>query len=98
LLVKVGCGHTIKHVNRLLGEISVFRNAEKRYAKICLESDIYSTKISYILNVYSTKFYCMQGRKEGGQGGTIPRAPNHNGGAESIRGRRKVTKMSQVIS
>ena len=28
---------------------------------------------------------CLQGRNEGGQGDTIPRAPNHYGGAESLR-------------
>jgi len=28
-----------------------------------------------------------QGRNEGGKGGTIPRAPIHYGGAESMRGR-----------
>ena len=31
-----------------------------------------------------------------GKGGTIPRAPNHYRGAKSLRGRRKVQKMSQV--
>jgi len=30
----------------------------------------------------------MQGRNEGGKGRTIPRAPIHYGGAESLRGRR----------
>jgi len=35
LLAKVGCWHAIKNVNRLLGEISAFRNVEKWYAKIC---------------------------------------------------------------
>jgi len=29
LLAKVDCWHAIKNVNRLLGEISVFRNADK---------------------------------------------------------------------
>jgi len=33
-LAKVDCWHVIKNVNRILGEISVFRNAEKWYAKI----------------------------------------------------------------
>jgi len=35
LLAKVGCWHATKNVNRLWGEISVFSNAEKWYAKIC---------------------------------------------------------------
>jgi len=35
LLAKVGCWHAIKNVNRLLGEISVFRNAEQWHTKIC---------------------------------------------------------------
>jgi len=46
-----------------------------------------------------------QGRNEGGNGGTIPRAPNHYGGAESLRGapndcglRQKVPTVSQVLS
>jgi len=29
--------------------------------------------------------YCGQGRNEGGNGGTISRAPNHYGGADSLR-------------
>ena len=41
---------------------------------------------------------CIQGRSEGGKGGTIPRAPNHYGGAEPLRGRRKVPAMSRVFS
>ena len=40
----------------LIGEISVFWNAEKWYAKIGWESDIYRIKIAYILHFYSTKF------------------------------------------
>jgi len=36
----------------------------------------------------------MRGNKEG----TIPRAPDHYGDAESLRGRRKVTTMLQVLS
>ena len=39
-----------------------------------------------------------QGRNDGGQGGTIPRAPNPYGGAEWLWGRRKVPTMSQVLS
>jgi len=35
LIAKVSCWHAIKNANRLLGDISVFRNAEKWYAKIC---------------------------------------------------------------
>ena len=35
LLVKIGSWLAIKNVNRLLGEISVFNNAEKWYAKLC---------------------------------------------------------------
>jgi len=34
-LAKEGCWHAIENVNSLLGEISVFRNAEKWYAKTC---------------------------------------------------------------
>jgi len=30
----------------------------------------------------------LQGRNEGGKGGTIPRAPIHYGGAETLQGRR----------
>jgi len=44
LLAKVGCWHTIKNVNRLLGEHLVFTNDETRYQNICQESDIYSVK------------------------------------------------------
>jgi len=32
------------------------------------------------------------------RGGTIPWAPNHYGGAKSLRGRRKVPTMSEVLS
>jgi len=39
-----------------------------------------------------------QGRNEGGKGVTISRAPNHYGGAERLRGRRKVPTISQVLS
>jgi len=38
-----------------------------------------------------------QGRNEGGKGDTIPRAPKYYGGAKSLRGCRKVPKMSQVL-
>jgi len=31
-------------------------------------------------------FRCIQGRNEGGRGGTSPQAPNHYGGAKSMRG------------
>jgi len=34
----------------------------------------------------------VQGRNERGKGGTIPRAPNHYGGAESLRGAPKRPK------
>jgi len=43
-------------------------------------------------------WWCSQGRNEGEQGDTIPRAPNHYGGAELLRGRRKARTMSQVLS
>jgi len=56
LLVKIGRWLAIKNVNRLLGEISVFGNAEKWYAKICWQNDIYIIKIAYIWHIYSTKF------------------------------------------
>jgi len=39
-----------------------------------------------------------RGVTRGGKGGTIPPTKNHYGGAESLRGRRKVTAMSQVLS
>jgi len=48
---------------------------------------------------------CSQGRKDGEEGGTIPRAPDHYGGAESLRGtpnvcwgRRKVPTISQLFA
>ena len=37
------------------------------------------------------------GRNEGRNRGTIPRAPNHYGGADWVRGRRKVPTMSNVL-
>jgi len=37
----------------------------------------------------------VQGRNEGG---TIPRAPNHSGGAESLWGALKIPAMSQTLS
>jgi len=40
----------------------------------------------------------FQGRKDGGKGGTIPRAPNRYRGAKWLRRRRKVPTMSQVLS
>jgi len=44
-------------------------------------------------------FANVQGRNKGAQGGTILRAPNHCGKApDYCGGRRKVPKMSQVLS
>jgi len=47
----------------------------------------------------------LRGRNEGGKGGTIPQAPSHYEGVESLRGapndcggRRKVPTISQVLS
>ena len=33
------------------------------------------------------RLHCIQGRNEGGKGGTNPRAPIHYGGAELLQGR-----------
>jgi len=50
------------------------------------------------MNKTHNSFPHAQGRNVGGKGGTIPRAPNNYGGAKSLRGRRNVPKMSQVLS
>jgi len=36
--------------------------------------------------LHAASWFSQQGRNEGGKGGTIPRAPNHSGGAEILRG------------
>jgi len=46
----------------------------------------YFTKhMTYVISFTSVFLICAQGRNEGGQGGTIPRAPDHYGGAKSLR-------------
>jgi len=40
---------------------------------------------------------CKQGRNEGGQGGTISRAPSHYGAPNGCGGRQKVPSMSQIF-
>ena len=44
-----------------------------------------------------SNFACNQGRNDGGNGGTIPRAPNHYGGAESLRGAPKKSQVNSLI-
>jgi len=56
LLVKVGCWHAIKNVNCLLGDISVFRNADKWCTIICYESDIRSVKSLTFYTFTALKF------------------------------------------
>jgi len=47
---------------------------------------------------WGNRVYCKQRCKEEGQGGAIPRTPNHCGAPNRCRGRRKVPTMSQVLS
>jgi len=54
--------------------------------------EFFGTKLSHISGS------CRQGRNEGGKGDTIPRMPNHYGDPESLRRRRKVPTISQVLS
>jgi len=51
------------------------------------------------MQVLHEMMYSQVRNEGGGRGDTIPfpRASNHYGGAKSLRGRRKVPKLSQVL-